>query len=160
MRRGCLALAALALLAGCGKSDDAPAENTAVPERNVTDLARPPAELGENAAPAEEPAEETPPVVTSAIPAAYQGRWGATASRCGDGEEMALTITPQVLRFYESEGRVKRVPPAGPRRIAVTGAFTGEGDSWENVQTLALSPEGDTLTISARGTASRRVRCS
>ena len=160
MRYRWLPLAALALLAGCNKRDDTPAENAAAPVRNVTDLARPPADIAENAAPAEEPAEETPSVVGSAIPAAYQGRWGATASRCGDGEEMALTITPQILRFYESEGRVKRVAPAGPRRIAVTSAFTGEGDSWENVQTLALSPGGDVLTIAAKGGASKRVRCS
>ena len=152
----------LALLAGCGR--DAPADNGTQPSaetHTIPDLAQPPAETGQEARDAQVPdASPTPAATAAVIPAAFRGRWGASRAKCGDGEEQALTITPALLRFYESEGRVKRVAPLGPRAISVRSRYSGEGESWENVQTLTLSESGEGLTIASMGTSAIRVKCS
>ena len=152
----------LAMLAGCGR--EAPADNDAQPSaatRKIEDLARPPADAG-NAAVETQRSDPAPAVstMTDSIPAAFQGRWGTSRDGCGDGQEMALTITPALLRFYESEGRVKRVAPLGPGAISVRSLYSGEGESWENVQRLTLSADGQALTIASKGSSARRVKCS
>lgn len=102
-----------------------------------------------------------PPAGTaSTIPAAFRGRWAGDAASCsGPRDEMALTITGDTLRFYESEGRVEAVDIASPRDATVEADFTGEGESWRDTRRLALSENGDTLTITIAGTSSTRVRC-
>lgn len=169
MRTGWMgACATLALLAGC--QDRNPGDNDAqanvADARPIDNLALPPENIAQAAEEAED-AENVPEELGSAtsaapgtIPAAFQGRWAVDRARCGDGQQLALTVMPKLLRFYESEAKVKQVEAAGPRAITVTSSFSGEGQSWEDSQRLSLSSDGRTLTIAARNTATRRVKCS
>ena len=161
MRAGWIGLGALALLAAC--QDRNPSNNEAgangADPRPIGELAKPPVDLAnEESAIVEDLVAEVPSPAT--IPAAFQGRWASDRSKCGDGQESGLTITPKMLRFYESEAKVKSVDATGPRAITVAASFIGEGQSWEDSQRLSLSENGQMLTIAGKNVAIRRTKCS
>lgn len=176
-----IALLTLLALAACNRGGDADPQaggNGAVfPVPEATPLPPPatdePAVVPDPAPPTENgtvPAETPDPArpgagaatqVTSAtrIPAGYHGRWAASARDCARPHEGELTVTPTALRFWESEGEVQRVSAAGPRRVDVTGRFTGEGQSWTRTHRMALDASGERLTVSTDGAGTVRVRC-
>lgn len=80
------------------------------------------------------------------IPAQYRGRWGMVAADCtstrGDAKGL-ITIGDKTIRFYESTATLRTQRPAIATSFAGLYAFTGEGQSWEKVETLTRA--GDTL---------------
>lgn len=80
--------------------------------------------------------------------------------RCGDrAAVMELQILPDQLIFHESVGTVQTVRPDGDRRLSVTAAFTGEGQSWRRTILLNLAADGQKLTIVNDGASETRKRC-
>lgn len=151
--------AAIMLLAACGAPEGNAADQT-IPERTeINELARPPADLETDDAPAENAVTPVDPAPNPAtvIPAAFHGRW---ARNCAKPAETTLTVEPGRVRFYESEGRVTALKAVSPREVEVTGAFAGEGETWNETHRLALSADGKTLTVTTRGTAFERYRCA
>lgn len=80
--------------------------------------------------------------------------------RCGDrAAAMELQILPDQLVFHESVGTVQTVKPDGDRRLSITAAFTGEGQSWSRTILLNLAADGQKLTIVNDGASETRKRC-
>lgn len=112
-----------------------------------------------------EPVTAAPaPVVTAApadmqsIPAAYLGKWDATAEACAQPSIDTLTIAANELRFHESIGEINSITQDGDG-IVVAGPFEGEGESWDGSMRLALSADQNTLTLTNNGKPVTRVRC-
>ena len=84
------------------------------------------------------------PAATSKIPAALQGRWGLTPGDCtstrGDAKGL-LTITGDLLRFYESRAVPSGQIEADEDSISGTFSFTGEGQTWSKNQSLQLQKQ-------------------
>ena len=80
------------------------------------------------------------------IPAQYRGRWGLVPADCtstkGDAKGL-ITVADQTIRFYESSATLKALRPAIATSFAGLFGFTGEGQTWESVETLTRT--GDTL---------------
>lgn len=118
-----------------------------------------PASAGSAARPDEASAADVRVSDAGIIPAGFRGRWAESAARCGRPHERELTVAARRLAFWESEGTVTRVRPAGTRGIDVDAAFTGEGAEWTRVHRLSLDESGTRLTVSGAGSALTRVRC-
>jgi len=92
-----------------------------------------------------EPAQPLPAPVAK-IPASLQGRWGLTPTACMPNHPDAkslLVITPDDLRFHDSQA-VPAVDVANDSgSISGKFAFTGEGRSWTKYEALKIS--NDTL---------------
>lgn len=150
---GIAALLALAV-AGCNQQPDddsniaidetvnaAEAANAEIETLPPSETAGPPANGGGNAS---SPVPE--PGAAVSIPAQYRGRWGMVAADCEPGRSDAkglMTIDATTLRFYESRATLKEQRPAIATSFSGLFAFTGEGQSWQKVQTLTRT--GDTL---------------
>jgi len=90
------------------------------------------------------------------VPAAFQGRWAGSPAACArQGDDMRLQVKADSLIFYESEGKVTHVDRLPGDRLRVTADYSGEGENWTRSSTLALSGNGDVLTLDG----TRRVRC-
>lgn len=137
----------LALIACQGSADQA--DNAAVEQRQVD-------------APVKEvetlPPDETAVVdagngtavtvpASTKIPERLHGRWGLVPADCtstlGDAKGL-MTVSADMLRFYESRARVAKVARADPDRFSGTFAFNGEGQEW--TADVTLIRQGDTLT--------------
>ena len=80
------------------------------------------------------------------IPAQYRGRWGMTVNDCDPKRSDAkglIVIGEKSLAFYESRATLKEQRPAIATSWSGLFAFTGEGQSWQKVQTFTRT--GDTL---------------
>lgn len=118
-----------------------------------SEKAQPPAE-GEGATqavaspPASEPAV-SPAQGSQSIPQEVQGRWGMVPADCtttrGDDKGL-LTIGPETLKFYESQGKLGQIAERSDNRIRATFAFTGEGMEWTHDVVLDVKDGGKTLT--------------
>lgn len=81
------------------------------------------------------------------IPLAFRGRWGLIPKDCGTDRAIAkglMTVTGDMLRFYESVGKPVTVNAPTPASLNGNFAFTGEGMEWTKKITMKL--DGDTLT--------------
>lgn len=80
------------------------------------------------------------------IPAQYRGRWGLVAADCtstrGDNKGL-ITIADTTIRFYESIATLQERRPAIATSFSGLYGFTGEGQTWERVETLTRT--GDRL---------------
>ena len=80
-----------------------------------------------------------PDAANAVIPAHYHGRWGMVAADCtstrGDAKGL-ITIGDKTIKFYEATATLKEQRPAIATSFAGNFGFTGEGQSWEKVQTL------------------------
>lgn len=95
------------------------------------------------------------------IPLALQGRWGMGAADCDpkrSDNKGLIRIDAESLRFYES--RAMLVSPQVVEQDKLVGRFrfTGEGQTWEKVQTLTV--KGDTLTRSEEEGSFTYKRCT
>lgn len=100
---------------------------------------------------------QTSSSATALIPTAFLGEWNEDLQSCGtDLNDSRLVVSPNQLTFYESEATVRNVRINNPRSITVTGAFSGEGESWNRTLTINLSRSGRELTIENF----TRYRCS
>jgi hypothetical protein len=90
-----------------------------------------------------------PAATTNRIPPAFHGRWGLVPGDCGPDAGAAkglLTITGDMLRFYESVGKPETLSLTGLGRLEGRFAFSGEGMDWSKALTLSL--EGNKLVRS------------
>lgn len=140
MRFSILLAATTALaLAGCDSTpDEAPA---------TADSATPavPADADGTGAPAPAPSATAMP---TAIPAAFQGRFGLVAKDCtstmGDAKGL-LEVSADKLKFYESVGTLKEITQATEGRIRGSFGFTGEGMEWQRDEVMDLRDGGKVL---------------
>lgn len=97
----------------------------------------------------------------SFIPAQYRGRWGMVAADCtssrGDNKGL-ITIEQRQVRFYEAVATLKEQRPAIPESFSGLFAFTGEGQSWEKVETFTRN--GDTLKRAEEAGTFTYKRCA
>jgi hypothetical protein len=95
------------------------------------------------------------------IPAHYRGRWGMVAADCtstrGDAKGL-ITINDTWIGFYEARATLKEQRPAIATSFSGLFAFTGEGQSWEKVQTLTRT--GDTLKRAEESGTFTYKRCA
>lgn len=80
------------------------------------------------------------------IPAQYRGRWGMVPADCtstrGDAKGL-ITVADRTIRFYESTATLKAQRPAIATSFSGLFGFTGEGQTWDKVETLTRT--GETL---------------
>ena len=133
-----ISLAAIAVLAACGKPD--PVANNA----NGASLPAPvndPVPSPEGAPPKNdtEPATVAASTPSATIPAALQGRWGLTPADCtstrGDAKGL-LVISSGEVRFYESRAIPASIIKADDDSISGDFDFTGEGQKWTKFEAL------------------------
>lgn len=155
MIRSALPLA-LALLAACsGGGGDADYNRIEVPEREAE------AQNAIDAAVAANGATTTARVgvpvaqeVRSAarartLPKEFQGYWGRTANDCELANTAAtgrIEVQGDAIRFYESKARVTSVSMNGDYALTAALRFSGEGETWEQVNAFALENGGTVLT--------------
>jgi len=141
-----IALLILAL-AACKPAADA--NNVAATEPNAaapSDIeALPPSE--DVVPPADNAAtNETAP--SSAIPAAFQGRWGMVPADCtttrGDDKGL-ITVDSNSIKFYESRATLAKATLNAPENFTGDFKFTGEGQTWTKPQNLKLTGSSNTL---------------
>lgn len=161
MNRTIPALAILIAFAACDRSDP-PANQVAI-ELNAATPAEPVPAPAAPVAPAMPVANAVEPAAANAatLPAAYHGVFDQTAAACAAASSIyRLTVTGGELRFHESLADVKSVTPDGANAVRVAASYSGEGMTWSNIQRVALSNGGRTLTITGEGEPVRRTRCS
>ncbi len=91
--------------------------------------------------------EEQQPATSTTIPSAFVGEWNDDLNACGtDNNDSRLRIEPKRVRFYESDGDVRRVEVINSRAIKVTASFAGEGQTWADSTDFVLSRSGEDLT--------------
>jgi hypothetical protein len=88
-------------------------------------------------------ATPTPAPLPTTIPAAFQGKWGATPDDCKAGAEGLLTIEADKLKFTESTATLAKVDSVTKDRFRGTFDFKGEGESRTTDEVLDL--QGDML---------------
>ena len=71
-------------------------------------------------------AAPTPAPLPTSIPAAFQGRWGATSDDCKAGAEGLLKIDADKLELAKSTAALSKVVEATEGRFRGTFDFTGE----------------------------------
>lgn len=94
------------------------------------------------------------PVGNATIPAQYRGRWGINVADCDPSRsdnKGLITIAEKTIRFYEATATLKEQRPAIATAFSGNFGFTGEGQTWERVETLTRT--GDRLE--RRSTAPR-----
>ncbi|RHW18658.1 hypothetical protein D1610_00345 [Sphingomonas gilva] len=157
MNRTLPALAALLAFTACDRSDP-PVNQVGIDLNAVT----PAPEPAPQAPTANEtaPANGAAPVASTTIPAAYHGVYDQTAAACASASSIyRLTVSGDELRFHESLAEVQSVTPEGENAIRVAANYSGEGMTWSNIQRVALSDGGRTLTITGEGEPVKRTRC-
>ena len=135
------ALLSLALFA-CTQSDP---NNIAIDEANNVAATADDVMPSENAAtPAEDNAatgNDTAPVA-AVIPAQYRGRWGLVAADCtstrGDAKGL-IAVDDKTIKFYEARATLREQRPAIATSFSGLFGFTGEGQTWERVETLTVT---------------------
>lgn len=155
--RNLVTIAAFLSLAGCGGGERTPANDTiAIPENAAVTLPAPPEQPGSAPTPsaAPSPTASASPDSGTGIPTALHGRWGLVPADCtstrGDNKGL-LTITADMLRFYESVGKIGNMAERGPDRIVADFAMTGEGQEWTRRMTLDVQDGGKTLVRREQG---------
>jgi hypothetical protein len=96
----------------------------------------------------------------STIPEKFQGTWDANANACSAAaSDMRYHIGPDRMRFGDAVGRVRSVIPHD-QSVSVRTSFRSDGDPWNGVVRLSLSPSGDELTVQTGNSRTTRFRCS
>ncbi len=80
------------------------------------------------------------------IPANFRGRWSFTDATCEEEvSESYLSIGEDSLSFFESQGSVRDITRPSANEIIVDLAMKGEGEQWNEQQTLRLERDGSEL---------------
>ena len=116
---------------------------------------------GDEDQPGTAPAESAASAISITAPPAFQGEWNADLAACGGGgHESRLTIGPDTIGFYESQGQISATRLAGDGRLAIEAMMSGEGETWVDSRVFQLSEDGQTLTDVTEGsTGMVRRRC-
>jgi hypothetical protein len=97
---------------------------------------------------------------SATIPSQFHGVWDAYAEACQLGSsDMRLSVTGTDLRFWETFGSVQSVAQIDGRTTSVRVKFASEGEAWTDSIRMALSEDGNALTISSKKTNTTRVKC-
>jgi hypothetical protein len=154
----------------------APADPTA-PARDgsVGEKPRPAVEAEAEAEPEPEPEPQAEPSAdpspeasagpedAASIPRRFRGRWGLVPADCDprrDDNKGLMQVTAQKLSFYESRAIPSAVKRAGPDTIAVSLAFSGEGQTWTEAARFTLRQNGRILVrAGGEGGPLRYTRC-
>lgn len=112
----------------------------------------------EPAPPQENVVEEAAAADLAMIPARYQGEWDEPGGNCAPGSQLQLIITDDTITYYESVGEVSAVAALDADAIELTLAMSGEGESWEQSETLRLL-NADTTLMTAGAEDMLRERC-
>ena len=149
-------------LAACQQQDP---NNIAIDEGNSQNAeieTLPPDEGNEETAAANASNMPVPPApVMNDIPTELHGRWGMVAADCtstrGDAKGL-IEIGHQTIKFYEALATLKERRPASPESFSGLFGFTGEGQTWEKVQTFTRT--GNRLTRTEREGTFTYTRCA
>lgn len=157
IKRTATATIALALLAACQAKEEPIAIDDSGNAAATDVETLPPSDSNEVANAAQNAA-----TLPALIPAQYQGRWGMVAADCEPGRSDAkglITVDPTTMRFYEARATLKEQRPAAAA-ASYSGlfAFSGEGMTWEKVETLTV--KGDTLIREDKDGAFTYQRCA
>ena len=102
-----------------------------------------------------------PDAAIAVIPAQYHGRWGMVPADCtstrGDAKGLIM-IGEKTIKFYEATATLKEQRPAIATSFAGNFGFTGEGQTWEKVQTLTRT--GDKLKRAEETGTFTYTRCA
>jgi hypothetical protein len=158
MNRTIPVLAALLAFTACDRSDP-PVNQVSVDLNAVTPAPEP---APPEPAPAPANTASTPAAAaTNALPVAYHGVFDQTEAACKSTSSIyRLTVSGGEMRFHESLADIKSVTPDGADAVRVAANYSGEGMEWSNIQRVALSDGGRTLTITGEGDPVRRTRCA
>jgi hypothetical protein len=88
-------------------------------------------------------ATPTPTPLPTTVPAAFQGRWGATPDDCKAGSEGLLTVDADKLELPESTATLSKVVEATEARFRGTFDFKGKGEARTTDEVFDL--QGDML---------------
>jgi hypothetical protein len=83
-------------------------------------------------------ATPTPTPLPTTVPAAFQGRWGATPDDCKAGAEGLLTVAADKLELAKSTATLSKVVEATQDRFRGTFDFKGEGGARTTDEVLDL----------------------
>lgn len=139
----CLTFLAIAACSARSPVDPRAASATALPDVNVPA----PSATGEPHGPTQPATAEKAAV--SKIPAALEGRWALAPRDCTSDRRDAkglLVITPEDLRFHDSNAVPADRIESDANSIAGTFAFTGEGRSWTKYEALKVQKAALTRT--------------
>ena len=167
--RTTLILTAALTLAACsgGESLDNQSGGSAAVEPTPTNLTDDPQNMvvpldppGNQAVQAPVPLPTASPVVLTAIPEGFQGRWGVNAGDCDPStgaDKGKLTIAGNRLSFFESRGEAKAIRRTQPTQISFDLPMSGEGMTWSEPTTLTLLDDGRTLLREVKSPADRKA---
>ena len=75
------------------------------------------------------------------IPAQYRGRWGLVPADCtstrGDAKGL-IAVDDTTIKFYEARATLKEQRPAIATSFSGVFGYTGEGQTWERIETLTV----------------------
>lgn len=87
------------------------------------------------------PVAAASPSPLTAIPAAFQGRWGLIGADCQRGRGDAngeLTISSDALVFHDSHATIAKAEAPAPGTLSLKLDFMGEGKRWTDTERLTL----------------------
>lgn len=93
-----------------------------------------------------------------AIPDAFRGRWAAEGN-CGSFAQVAITVERDQIQFWESFAVPTYILRAGAREVSMELDFTGEGETWTDSTTLALTLDDRLRRADPDGTEVLYTRC-
>lgn len=129
----------------------------------ATDDAAPEPDPSAEPAATASPSPGTVAATATAIPPRFRGRWGLVPADCDprrDDNKGLMTVAARQLRFYESRAVPAKVERTGPDALAVTLAFSGEGQTWAETARLTLRQNGRVLVrTGSEGGPLRYTRC-
>ena len=109
------------------------------------------------ATPAEPPVAETTGDAT--IPARFVGEYNLNAAQCGTAEGR-IVLAADHIAFFKTEAKFAEVEPKTPNSVDIAAKVSDETGEWTLLNTLLLSDDGSTLTLTgAQGAAPHAVRC-
>ncbi|HEY0625529.1 MAG TPA: hypothetical protein VGD10_02230 [Allosphingosinicella sp.] len=105
---------------------------------------------------------ESSPAASSAIPAAYRGRWGETLAACSrqaEDRDGIMTVTSNELHFNELRAVATSVTVRSSDRVSVNAEVNEPGRDFTFFTDLVLEGGGERLVREEEGPRKRYVRC-
>ncbi|MDB5693248.1 MAG: hypothetical protein JWO81_2311 [Alphaproteobacteria bacterium] len=97
--------------------------------------------------------------VRRTIPAAFQGVFRRTLAECGAETDTSLVVRPMRIVTPTGEGDVQSVHVEAPRKIVVISIYDGQGQVWEQTDTILLGRDGDRIAVQLPAGPDTRLRC-
>lgn len=97
-----------------------------------------------------------------AVPDRFVGHWAGSPESCESyADDLILRISPDHIRYWESEGPIKAAVVRGETEIALISELSGEGETWMSTAKFTLSRDGHKLIddTTVPGQALIRYRC-